>query len=98
MTTKQKAIEHYERMIEWAKTRHPDENISTFIMFGHIKETWAGVFCAYCIDYECDCSKCPLEFNDECCGDLYCDMINSSTWSEWITNANKVLDYIRDKG
>jgi hypothetical protein len=104
MTTKQKAIEHYERMIEWAKTQDGSEKTDYFYMEARIDESLSGWYCSYCIKNDNVCLECELKAEAPsirqscCCGGLWTIMGLSETWSEWITNANKVLDYIREKG
>lgn len=72
---KQLSIDHYNRMITYAKTLKPTNLITKNLSFGmnlssimmeDIKETWYGDWCSYCQRYGNKCSKCELgELNEE---------------------------------
>lgn len=111
-SVKQKAIEHYERMIEWVKKR-PKRNIpDSFSMELDIGESWYGEYCSYCekyYDYECEdedeyegCPKCPLSNSGKrgftCCDGLWKKMDEAKTWGTWIKYAEKTLEYIKEQG
>lgn len=99
-------IRHYEEKIAWAKTRPSDEHPSKGHMFYAIGHSWQGTYCPYCQKYNnrMSCiqeeSRCPLLGKDEinCCNGLWRSMNKSTTWAEWITNAEKVLGYIKEHG
>jgi len=113
-TTKQEAIAHYERMIKWAKTQPPGNRIrykhSVSIMFVAIGEDWYGKNCVYCQKYikysssstnkPCPLTSYVIPYCDDksCCNGLWIKMNNSTTWKEWIINAEKVLEYIKENG
>lgn len=62
-TIKQQAIEHYKRMIEWAKTQPLRGLPNSNFMKKEIKEAWFHIDCIYCkryINYNVPCPKCPL--------------------------------------
>ena len=107
-TTKQKAVEHYERMIEWAKkSEYEDSELMIYKMLVDIKETTGSEDCSYCKKYDFKnnytdaCFKCELNNNNldyGCCNGLYIKMVQSKTRKTWIRYAKKVKQYIIDNG
>ena len=102
---KQEAIDHYKRMIAWAKTQPPSNFPSIKTMEDSIKEFWYGTHCSYCKNYNFpddedgeDCGDCPLKRHDNCCNGLWGSLSHSLNWEKWIVNAKKVLAYIRRHG
>jgi len=96
---KKQAIEHYHRMIEFAKKQNYTDMSDSYVMEIAIGEGWSGNDCSYCDEYLglTGCNKCPLNAGF-CCSHLWMDMNCSYTWGEWIDNAYKVLQYIKDNG
>ena len=110
-TVKQKAIEHYERMIEYAKKyESQDAQLMISEMMDDIKECTGRRDCSYCIKNQFNilftneaCGKCKLNVktkNDDfnCCNGLYLKMTESKTTKTWIARAEKVKQYIIDNG
>jgi hypothetical protein len=103
--TKQKTIEHYERMIKWAEGQDGEvmHALSTMrkTMTAEIGENWYGYNCDYCKIYGTnppDCGDCPLSLKQNCCGGLWDALIYSATWTEWIIAAKAVLEFIKENG
>jgi hypothetical protein len=99
----QKAIEHYERMLAYAKTQDPNDRPDLEVMEEAIKETWDADSCPYCAKYLYICNKCALNPTlvntpDYCCNGLYNAMVFSNTWTEWISYAKKIKAYIKKNG
>lgn len=93
-------IDHYLKMIEYAEQQNymdePDMNQMDLI----IGESWGGNDCSYCKKYHTElanCNKCPLSAG-YCCNNLWGDMSRSETWGDWIDNAYKVIEYIKENG
>lgn len=99
--TKKQTIEHYERMIKWAKTQ-PEKDLSLMMtMKEHINENWSGNYCSYCKIYSTpfSCPSCPLGSGpDLCCFGAWGAMNSSGSWGKWVINANIVLEYIKENG
>lgn len=106
MTEKQaieKSIAHWKRMIEWVKTK--DQKTLPYIeeMYDSIGEYWGGGFCALCskyyyYNYENVCPKCPLDKKGYRCsinGSPWKNVTLSTTWGEWLINANKMLEVLK---
>jgi len=100
MVVKRQALAHYDRMIAWAKTQHPNSYPSKERMDRKIGEHWQGRFCAYCCYYNTDCRSCPLSPSPfgGCCGALWHLLNAASNWKLWIKAAKKVRAYIKRHG
>lgn len=109
MTIKQRAIKHYDTMIEWAKKQPPEERSNCDIMKKNIKQEWHGDFCPYCKKHiygnKCKLSSstdkmCPEDdySGGECCDGLWLSMNCSITWREWLKYAKQVRKYIEKNG
>jgi hypothetical protein len=106
MTTKTKAIKHYEKMIAWAKKQRPRKRVDIFFMGNSISQIWISTYCSYCLVYlgcvlQKTGKKCPLyEANawDVCCNELWRKMDKAKTWGTWVKRAEKVLEYIKEHG
>lgn len=100
--TKQQALKHYDRMIEWAKTQDPFLGTDRHLMLHSLGEFWYSDDCPYCIATNSNCQLCKLkgaeEISSSCCGGLWEIMARSLTWGEWIENAKKVREYIEENG
>jgi len=106
---KQKSIEHYDRVIEYAK-KSKEKNAIEMMgnMFWDIDEAIGSGSCAYCKKHDFEkssyiaCLKCKLhvekdgEFN--CCNGLYVKMADSKTTKTFIKRAEAVKQYIIDNG
>ena len=100
-TTKQKALDHYDRMIAWAEKQKPNEYADFEKMKYYIDEVPGVNDCDYCKKYIYKwCRNCELygENNSGCCNGLHGKMCNSKTWKTWIKRAKKVREYIKDNG
>jgi len=98
---KQKAIEHYDRMIAWAEKQRVNGFPLLTIMFDEIGEHWDGEYCPYCLTYK-SCSCCNLDIISKatfhCCNGLWSKMYRAKTWKTWIKYAKQVRQYIIDNG
>ena len=83
----QDSIDHWTRMIDWAKTQ-PQNNWTNFFRMGReIKESWYGVDCALCKIYIEECNKCPLYKLGNGCfnrNSIWKKIGYSSSWKEWL--------------
>jgi hypothetical protein len=109
MTLKQKALAHYDRMIEWAEKQPKRVRVDEFSMFSDIGEGWDSDNCPYCDAHNAMCFGCemnPLKTKATtkiygsmfCCGALWSEMNESSTWGTWVKRARKVREYIEKHG
>lgn len=101
--TKIKAIRHYNRMINWARTQPENDEPDPDFMFDVIGENWYSCSCSYCKKHSGKCSECKLSLPGalvafSCCSFLWSKMSSSKTWGEWIKNAELVREYIRENG
>ena len=99
MTLKQKALAHYDRMIEWAKKQPKKNKCDRVNMYYHISETWSGSHCPYCqkmSEKDLNCSYCRLHADNDddncCCEGAWMDMANAETYcccdGAWMDMAN----------
>jgi hypothetical protein len=94
------SIIHWEKMLDYAKAQIPTEFVSASQMLDDIGETWSGIYCALC---QRDVNTnhrlpCPL-IDCVCKGDCHCfwfAIAYSSTWGEWIQNAEKLIKLLKD--
>ena len=98
---RQQSIEHYNRMIKWAKKQPQKNECSLKEMKNYFDEAWDSESCAFCNEY-LNTDNCPLRKKDSinecyevgnCCNGLWSKMNESITWKEWIKNAKKVKKY-----
>lgn len=107
-STKRLALEHYDRMIRWAKTQNPLCPAIRFDMKRYLGISWTGDDCSYCKENAPDnCARCKLcgsgadeySLNGEaCCEGLWSKMARANSWHEWIRCAKEVREYIRKNG
>jgi hypothetical protein len=98
-TTKQKTLEHYDRMIAWAEKQPKKRVVSNIDMMFEIHENWDGIFCSYCRSIrKPGCGSCKLQSEKGCCDNLYREMHSSKTWGAWVKSAKKVREYIEVNG
>jgi hypothetical protein len=110
---KEVSIERYEEKIAWAKTQDPDGFPIGDRMRNAIWHSWTASSCPYCQKYynkltntcntcllydDDDCYENDSDASEYCCSGLWAEMNCSKTWSEWISNAEKVLEYIKEHG
>lgn len=94
MIDKQKVINHWKRMIKWAKTQPKKEAANKWRMFNHIQEHWEGTYCAWCIRHDGMCFKCSLGKKFGACDNnmnLWRMVYQSKTWEMWIKYAERFL-------
>ena len=110
-SVKQRAIEHYDRMIDFARN-YKCGNDALFMrmnMIREINEAPNSKNCPYCQISKLDelplyegCIKCKLYKGDgikfNCCDGLYEKMYESKTVKTWIKRAEAVRQYIIDNG
>lgn len=106
------AIEHYERMIQFAKNQIKKGfvGVDTIKMEKIIQDAPFSSHCPYCQAYNIICNKCQLQDNkyenrklilhhpENCCDGLYDKLSEAGTWDEWITAAENILEYIKKYG
>jgi hypothetical protein len=95
------AVNHWKRMINWAKKQHPKATPNQTIMEQEIGESWEGkycVLCSYSLAIADSCGKCPLYKKYGSCdydprnayGDVS-DRMESPNWKQWVVNAERLL-------
>lgn len=92
MSLKQEVLDHYDRMIAWAKTQNPNSTCHRNIMEFSIRECWSGEYCSLCDIYQkaIPCILCPVSIKS---GKFFCeetpwkDMARAETWKEWLVAA-----------
>jgi len=97
------AIEHYDRMIAWAKKRRNEEDIrysmGKWIMYSDIGENWRGNYCPLCQKYgDKDCIGCPIfektEFTN--CDNTPWQKLNYALlWSTWLKYAKQERKFLQ---
>lgn len=106
----QLSIDHWERMIDFAKSWDPDDKhmFTSDDMKQAIGESCTGSFCALCMYYEDDCTdNCPLGAGDpdsttdsttDCndAGSLYRNVVTSRNPEDWVANAHILVDRLVD--
>jgi hypothetical protein len=110
MTLKQKALAHYDRMIEWADKQPKRGLVSELYIEDAIGEDWSADHCPYCLSRKSMCFGCNLNpiqvaiITDVtpsaylCCSGLWYRMLESSTWGTWVKRARAVREYIEKHG
>jgi hypothetical protein len=97
----EKSIEHWEKMIAWAKTQNPEDKVSKDLMLEKIGENTCGDYCLLCQYFECyvDAPTCPLHLANHGCNDgdsPWRRVISSPTWNIWIERSNKMLKALKE--
>lgn len=102
-----RSVEHWERMIEWAKTQRPYGDVRYSRMDDEIGEGWFSVDCSLCIMYYIPkekimnppavstCGACPVTpdcFDKE---SLWVKVNSTRNWKEWIPAAEDMLNYLK---
>jgi hypothetical protein len=100
MNIKEESIKRYEEKIAWAMTQNMKDRPDMEKMYSAIGHEWSSSNCPYCMEYGNNCpDMCELRMDvDYCCDGLWLIMNGSKTWREWIENAERVLQYIKDNG
>jgi len=101
------SIDHWKKMINWAKTQIPDQRVTGWKMFKEIKETWSSDDCPLCqaffhldvTDYDL-CKHCPLRVIFGSCNkkqemNAWQDVSNAKTWGEWLEAAEVMLQQLQ---
>lgn len=96
--TQEKAIKHYDEMIEWAERQNQEEHPTPHKMVEGIHQTWGACNCSYCINYFYACSECDLGISGNCCDGLWKSMNDSWSWKMWVKYAKEVRLYIIKNG
>jgi hypothetical protein len=98
------SIDHWKRMIEWAKKQNPQELVIAEKMFNEIGEDWYGRFCPLCKIYYNGISLCVIE--GEICplyekyggcgrnGNAWASVAKATTWGEWVSKAEIMLSQL----
>lgn len=92
------SIEHWQRMIAWAKEQPYGQEPDSEKMKRAIGEKWFTADCSLCkvfkSHYNGDCRPCPLhdsrQYHWVCCNE-WVDVNNSETWGGWVTEAEHLL-------
>ncbi len=101
------SIKHWERMIAWVKTQHPEDFTCTSYMRNAIQEVPMSNYCPLCKKYNNEktipsnhVTECPLGKKYGVCSDFRVKnkwrlVIDSLQWKEWLINANKLLRQLK---
>lgn len=112
MKALKETIAHWERMIAWARARTnyyitSIPPLCEFEMFEAIKESWYSDSCPLCalfyyVQNDVCSEKCPIFQAYGECGEeeatdnLWLNVEDSESWYEWVINAKKFLEQIKD--
>lgn len=99
----QKSIDHWTRMIEWAKKQPRVSEADPRQMIQELHEWIGSSFCSLCQKYEKEqgtCISCPLCIKHGACGgstnkNKWHDVAASFTWDQWVWNAKKFLKQLK---
>ena len=92
-------LSHYDRMIKYAKTQNHIDIPLISTMYLAIGESWDGNSCKYCIKHCSDCWSCSLaDTKSESCCEEWGILNLSTSWEEWIINAEAMKKHIIKKG
>ena len=95
----QQSVDHWKRMIEWAREQHPRSPTDYLCMMAEIGEDWYSGSCPLCKYFlrpDTSCSECPLKTVFGHCDDpqalnAWSDIRRSRTWGEWLEAAEVML-------
>ena len=98
-----KSIDHWKKMIKWAKKQVPHEMVAHWKMKQSLKEAWFANDCWLCYVYLDDdvCSnKCPLykeygRCGSDCSRNYWRKVVISSNWGNWVKNAKTFLKQLK---
>ena len=97
-TQRLNVIQHYKRMIKWAK-KNPNRSVDSTEMLQAIGERCTDRYCVLCRKYNCEVHVgCPLVGAGLCCTpdteipSWYEKMIVARTWKDFAVEAQKFLD------
>lgn len=94
-----KSIKHWERMINWAKSRPLRERTDDDLMLDLLGERWLTTDCNLCKTFRYEggkyqCENCPLTgLNKQCEQTVspWRSVDSSKTWKTWISNAEQYM-------
>ena len=101
MITKKEAvrlsINHWRRMIRWAKKQDQRGYADVQLMLDDIKDDWFSAHCSLC---KLGCPNCPLDEKYGNCNVRHSDnqwynVIESLTWGAWVKNAELLLEQLK---
>ena len=108
ITAIKKSIEHWDRMIEWAKNLTTSSIPEMAEMEASIKECWHGFHCKLCNKYYKkdneghQCDSCPLstkygpcDNKDNAYPNNWRKVNLALGWSKWIIEANKFREQLK---
>lgn len=97
------SIEHWERMIRWAKKQDIGAKVLPLTMEDEIDDSWYAPYCPLCkmfLDGECE--ECPLYRRYGRCDDdvfepepAWVGVERSETWGDWTKNASVMLTQLK---
>ena len=87
-----KALDHWDRMIKWAKKQPPTNEPNFDLMKQTIGEGWGTQDCDLCNIHKTTCTKCAIwvATGKHCTSQGHDDADFSLTWSQWIEGANQL--------
>jgi len=102
----EKALRHYDEMIEWAKEQNPRDASGEDTMYVAIEQDWFSDSCPLCKrfnkykpEYGYTCGECPLYAKYGLCGagnstSAWKKMRAANTWKTWIRHATRMREQI----
>ena len=97
----EESIEHWERMLEWAKKQDPSRHVHFIQMISEIGEDWYADSCPLCRRFRSDAhKKCPLEIVFGCCDNslsmnVWKDVSRAGCWGEWVDCAEIMVEQLK---
>lgn len=94
-----KSIAHWEKMRKWAVEQ--EGAVDSYLMFKSMGTSWGASSCPLCHMFnrtlfgDLSCKDCPLRkcepYNDHVCVKAWQDVDQSTTWKEWVSNADRLI-------
>ena len=97
----EESIEHWVRMLEWAKKQDPSRHVRFIQMISEIGEDWYSDSCPLCRRFRSDArKKCPLEVVFGCCDNslsmnVWKDVSRAGCWGEWVACAGVMVEQLK---
>ena len=97
----QESIDHWNRMLKWAKKQRSKAHPESYFMEEVIGESWYGDHCPLCNKYrtmDC-CGDCPLSIAGHECGytnSPWWKVFDSDTWGKWCKNAKRMIKVLEE--
>lgn len=84
------SIQHWKRMLKWAKKQPPRQNADDGNMYKAIRESWFDDSCSLCQEHVLRCKECELGDCEDSNG-VWRKVDTSYTWLTWCKNAELMI-------